>query len=179
MAQKLLVILGLNDDRKPRAARFDFKDDALCRKAAGAMNMRVGLAKSDEAATLASKLPQGKIYESGVGLVPLVRAEVFYKLQEILSFDQTWNEIGVITGRGTTASPELIKAADEVWSAVKVGSTVLAFDGSDPTAFGWGAAIVTAIKNGTLELRWRDWAEEKPFKARRQTVALFRPDVCQ
>jgi hypothetical protein len=181
MAQKLLVMMGVADDRKPRAARFEFKDEGTVRKAAAAMNMRVGLAKSDQAATLATRLPPGKLFESGVGLVPLVRSEVFYKLQELLSFDETWTGVGLISGRGTTATPELIKAADGVWSSVKVGSTVLAYEGSDQTMFGWNAAIVTAVsKDGLiLDLRWRDWPEEKAFRAKLKTVAVFRPDVCQ
>jgi hypothetical protein len=177
---KLLVILGVTDDRKPRAVQFDIKDEGIVRKAAAAMNMRVGIARSEQAAMLASKLPLGKIYESGVGLVPLVRSELFYKLQELLVFDQTWTEIGVISGRGNSSTPELIEAADKVWSAIKVGSVVLAFDNDDPTMFGWGAAIVGAVsKDGlTLDLRWRDWPETKTFKAKRQTIGLLRPDVC-
>ena len=65
---KLLVILGVTDDRKARAVHFDIKDEAIVRKAAAAMNMRVGIARSEQAALFASKLPLGKIYESGVGL---------------------------------------------------------------------------------------------------------------
>jgi hypothetical protein len=183
MAQKtrLLVIIGVSDDRKARAARFDLAHEAAARKAAGLMNYRVGIPKSEQGILLASKLPEGKLFESGLGMVPLVREEVFYKLIDLLTFDQTWTTLGVISGRGTTATPELIKAADTVWSAIKVGSTVLAFDGGDPTAFGWGAAVVTGIsKDGlVLDLRWRDWPGEKAFKAQKQTVALAgRPDVC-
>jgi hypothetical protein len=181
MAQKnkLLVVIGVSDDRKARAARFDLAHEAAARKAAGLMNYRVGIPKSEQAILLASKLPEGKLFESGLGMIPLVREEVFYKLFELLTFDQTWNSLGVISGRGHAASSDLVKAADAVWSAIKVGSTVLAFEGTDPTAFGFNAAIVTAIsKDGaTLDLRWRDWAGEKTFKAQRQTVALLRPDV--
>jgi hypothetical protein len=174
-------MLGVTDDRKPRAARFDIKDEEIVRKAAATMNMRAGLAKNDQAALLASKLPPGKIFESGVGLVPLVRAEVFYKLQELIVFDDTWDAFGIISGRGTTATPDLVKAADAIWSGVRVGSTVLAYEGSDQTTFGWNAAIVTGVsKDGLMfDLRWRDWPEEKVFRAHRKTVALFRPDVCQ
>jgi hypothetical protein len=183
MAQKLCVIFGVTDDRKPRAARFDFKDEAIVRKAAAAMNMRVGLAKSDKAAALAIRLPIGKLFESGVGLVPLVKAEVFYKLQELLSFDQTWNDSGVITGRGVTATPELLKATDMIWSGIKVGTTVVCFYGGEdePAEFCWSAAVVTAVsKDGLmLDCRWRDWPDEKAFKAKANAVAIFRPDVCQ
>src|SRR5579863_7595178 len=157
MAQKskLLVVIGVSDDRKARAARFDLAHEAAARKAAALMNYRVGIPKSEQAVLLASKLPEGKLFESGLGMIPLVREEVFYKLFEVLSFDQTWNAIGVISGRGTTATPELVKAADAVWAGIRVGSVVLAWESSDPMLFGWSAAIVTAIsKDGaTLDLR--------------------------
>jgi hypothetical protein len=177
---KYLVVLGVADDRKARAARFDLAQEAAVRKMAGLMNFRVGIPKTEQAMLLASKLPEGKLFESGLGMIPLVREEVLFKLFEMLTFDQTWNALGVISGRGHAAGPDLVKAADSVWSAIKVGSTVLAFQGTDPTEFAWSAAVVTAIsKDGaTLDLRWRDWPGEKAFKAQRQTVALLRPDVC-
>jgi hypothetical protein len=182
MAQKnkLLVVIGVSDDRKARAARFDLTQEAAARKAAGLMNYRVGIPKSEQAILLSSKLPEGKLFESGLGMVPLVNETVFYKLLEMLTFDQTWTTLGVISGRGHAAGPDLVKAADTVWSAIKVGSTVLAFEGTDPTAFGFNAATVTGIsKDGaTLDLRWRDWPGEKAFKAQSKTVALLRPDVC-
>jgi hypothetical protein len=182
MAQKnkLLVVIGVSDDRKARAARFDLTQEAAARKAAGLMNYRVGIPKSEQAILLAGKLPEGKLFESGLGMIPLVREEVFYKLFELLTFDPTWVSLGVISGRGHSASAELVKAADAVWSAIKVASTVLVFEGSDSTAFGWNAAIVVGVsKDGaTLDLRWRDWPGEKAFKMQSKTVALLRPDVC-
>ena len=177
---KTLVVFGVTDDRKARAARFEISQELAARKAAGRMNLRVGIPKTDQAAQIASKLPEGKLFESGLGMIPLVREELFYKLFELLNFDQAWNVSGVISARGIVPDADAIKAADAVWGGVKVASTVLAFDASDPTMFGWSAAIVTAISKdqATLDLRWRDWPAGKPFKALRQAVALLRPDVC-
>ena len=180
---KLLVVIGVSDDRKARAARFDLAHEVAARKAAALMNFRVGIPKSEQAMSLASKLPEGKLFEkSSLGLIPLVNETLFYRLFELLSFDQAWTSQGVISGRGQIAdpNPEVISAGNTVWSAIKVGSTVLAFEGSDPTAFGWNAAIVIGVsKDGaTLDLRWRDWSGEKAFKCPRPIVALLRPDVC-
>ena len=68
MAQKtrLLVVIGVSDDRKARAARFDLAHEAAARKAAGLMNYRVGIPKSEQGILLASKLPEGKLFESGL-----------------------------------------------------------------------------------------------------------------
>jgi hypothetical protein len=178
-----LVILGVTDDRKARAARFEIKDEAAVRRCAAALNMRCGVAKSDQAKALSSKLPAGRIFDSGVGLIPAVRSEIYFSLSELLTFDQTFCEIGVISGRGTQATPELIKAADALWSSVRVGSTVLVwtFEHSEPGDggnFAWSAAVVIGISNNgeTLEVRFRDWPDSK-IKVRRQVVALLRPDV--
>jgi hypothetical protein len=177
---KYLVLFGVDAERKARAAKFELKDEAAVRKAAGLMNYRVGLAKSDDAMRLASALPDGKLFESGLGMAPMVREETFNKLFEVLSFDDNWISHGLITGAKTNLDAATIKAANELWCTIKVGSIVLAFD----TTYGdypmWQPAVVVSIsKNGeTLELRWRDWPGYKPFETQRKFVALFRPDVC-
>ena len=177
---RTFVIIGVSDDGKPRAARMDAKDEAALRKAGAAMSMRVGLAKSDKVAALASKLPEAKIFESEKALVPVVKSQLYYQLVEQLVFDQDWTSIGVISGKVPSPGPELTKASDAVWSYVKPGSTVLVFYGEDPTDYCWSAAIVTGVsKDGlNLECRWRDWPDYKPFKVARKWVALLRPDIC-
>jgi hypothetical protein len=172
---KHLVVLGVADDRKARAARFALTDEAAVRKMAGLMNFRVGIPKTEQAVALASKLPEGKIFDKS-GLVPLVAEKLFYKLFESLSFDTEWTSAGIISGRENAADPDLVKAADAVWSAIRVGSIVLAWESPDPTLFGWSAAVVTAVsKDGaTLDLRWRDWPE-KAFRSKKSAVGLLCP----
>src|SRR6185437_7774676 len=95
---KVLVILNVDDARKAHAARFNAGDEGAVRKAAGLMGMRLGVAKSDKALELARKLPEGKLFDSGKGLVPLVDQDLYYALCGSLTFDQAWMSRGVITG---------------------------------------------------------------------------------
>jgi len=177
---KFVVMLGVDNEQKARAARFDPSEEVAVRKAAGLMNYRTGIAKTDQAIELAGKLPEGKLFESGLGMAPLVREETFYKLFEHLTFDAAWNSSGIISGTKPNSDSSVLKAANELWASIKVGSTVLCFDQTEPAIFGWSAAIVLSIsKDGEkLELRWRDWPSFKPFNVERRMVALLRPDIC-
>ena len=101
---KFIVMLGVGDDRKPRAACFDAIDNDAVRKAAALMNFRVGVPKTPQASALVSKLPDGKLFESGLGLVPLCSEATFYKLNELLTFDESWKTRGAIVGRPTESA---------------------------------------------------------------------------
>src|ERR1700690_824367 len=162
---RILVMLGVDNERKSHAARFNLSDEAGVRKAAGLMSMRLGVAKTDKALALAHKLPEGKLFESGKSMLPLVRCETFYQLCGNLTFDEAWTTTGIVTGTGTKPDTATLKASDTVWATIKIGSTVLAFDLADPEVPGWSAAIVTAVsKDGeTLTARWRDFPDFKPF----------------
>jgi hypothetical protein len=175
---KFIVMLGVGDDRKPRAACFDIIDDDQVRKAAAQMNFRVGIPKTSQAAAFVSKLPDGKLFESGQSLIPLCSEATFYKLNELLTFDYAWMSFGAVAGRPTDADEAIRKTADLLWDAIKPGSTVLAFYHIEGE-FGWGAAIVlSASKNGErLDLRWRDWPNFKVFTVDRRSVALLRPEL--
>src|SRR5580704_6710732 len=121
---KYLVMLGVGDDRKARAAKFDVSQEAQVRKASGLMNFRVGNAKTDQAAALAAKLPDGKLFESsGLGMVPLTRDEIFLKLYEHLTFDPAWNSTGIISGKVASTDSNVVKAGETLWGAIKIGST--------------------------------------------------------
>ena len=84
---KHIVMLGVGDDGKARACRFDASQEPAVRKAAGLMNFRVGIPKTEQAATLAAKLSEGTFLEGGLVTVPQVTEDVFYKLAKFLTFD--------------------------------------------------------------------------------------------
>ena len=174
-----LVLMGVDAEGIARAARFNASDEAAVRKAAGLMGMRLGMAKTDKAMVLANKLPEGKIFESGKSLLPRLGEDAFYELAKSLNFDQAWTSSGVISGTRTPPNSSVVKAADIIWSAIQVGSTVLAFDYGEPEIPLWNAAIVTAIsKDGeTLTARWRDFPQMKPFILKAKVVGLLRPDI--
>jgi hypothetical protein len=91
---KFLAVIGVGDDRKPRAARFDMVDEVAARKATGLVNFRVGIPRTEQASTIVVKLPEGKLFESGAGLIPLCSETTFYKLGELLTFDPNWKATG-------------------------------------------------------------------------------------
>jgi len=68
-----LIVLGYDENHKPRAARFPAKDADLVTKAAQLMDLRVYEAASEDLAALAKKLPEGRLYGNGRGFVPNVR----------------------------------------------------------------------------------------------------------
>ena len=64
-----LIILGQDNEGKPRAARFPVSQADLVAKAAKAMNLTVSKADGAALAELAKKLPTGRLYATGQGFV--------------------------------------------------------------------------------------------------------------
>ena len=69
-----LIVLGYDDDQKPRGARFDHDKPNLVTKAAEFMDLKVYQATSEDVAAVAEKLPVGRLYANGRGFVPNIRA---------------------------------------------------------------------------------------------------------
>jgi hypothetical protein len=63
------------------------------------------------------------------------------------------------------------------WSAIGVGSVVLAFDDKDTES--WFEAVVVAVSRDgdSLSLRWRDWPDLRKFSRQRRKVGLVAPDA--
>lgn len=171
---KSVIVFGCDDTGKAKAARFDIGQEADVRRAAGQANFRVGLPKTEQAAAASAKVPEGKLTDKGFTAHP-ISDDLFSKLVRLLSFEPTWSSTGIIPGNPTASDPDVLKAADAVKSAIKVGSTVLAFEIAEEEVFGWSAAVVLAVKDDQLKLRFRDWAGCKPFTADRGAVALLPP----
>jgi len=174
-----LVVLGLDSEKKPHAARFDLVDEAAVRKAAAHKNFQIGHAKTKEAAELANKLIDGRIFDSGRGLVPFVSVEVFEKLKKVLELEDAVP--------ATPAAPAAMPAKDGVtarqpactnpWAAIKVGSVVLVRDPTTGPDRSWWDCVVNEISkdNQFLTVRWKNYAKEKPFRVKRSAVAILPP----
>lgn len=173
---KQIVVIGVDAQTStPRAARFDVSQETAVRKAAGLMNFRVGSPVNEKAAALAAKLSEGKVLEGELATIPPIVEALYWKLLKVLTFDSTWNTAGIIVGSLASLDRDAVKTADAMSAALKVGNTVLCFDGSDPLQFGWSAAVIVSMKNGALELVLRDWPNNKPFIADRRNVAFLPP----
>ena len=67
-ASPTLIVLGFDEQQKPRGARFvDAKPD-LVTKAADAMGFKVYEASPEDVAEYAKKLPLGRLYADGQGV---------------------------------------------------------------------------------------------------------------
>lgn len=152
------VVLGIDGANNPRAAKFAEPEAVAAGKAAELMGLRLGRADGEKAQAALKDIPAGKIFETGRGLVPLVKRELYDQLEKFLTFD-----------------PKLIALSpvSDSWAALKVGSIALVFDKVNRE--GWFEAVVLEVsKNGeTLTLRWRDAPELKKFKAARRAVSIL------
>jgi hypothetical protein len=189
----ILVLLGLDENRKPRAARFDASQLEVARKAAKAMELKVGHPRTDEAKALALRLVPGRLYATGKGLVPLVKTATYDELLAKLELEGD----GAKTGPAPAASPPAQpgKAAPAaakdsptaaptaskpdptaLWAAITVGSTVIAPE-KRPEEDGWWRATVTAVsKDGrNITIRWLEAPRQPPVTLKRQAVALLYP----
>ena len=79
-----LIVLGRDEQGKPRAARFPVSQADLVAKAAKAMNLTVCKADGAALAELAKKLPSGRLYATGQGFVPPVGRNLYGKIVEQL-----------------------------------------------------------------------------------------------
>jgi hypothetical protein len=77
---KVVIVLGYDEDQKPRAARFPAADANLVAKAAQVMDLKVYEATTEELAALAKKLPLGRLYSNGKGFVPNVRQNLYSQI---------------------------------------------------------------------------------------------------
>jgi hypothetical protein len=75
-----LIVLGYDENYKPRAARFPATDTELVAKAAQLMDLRVYAAASEDLAALAKKLPVGRLYNNGRGFVPNIRQSLYSEI---------------------------------------------------------------------------------------------------
>jgi hypothetical protein len=75
-----LIVLGYDDQQKPRGARFETANADQVAKAAQLMDLKVYEASTEELAALAKKLPLGRLYSNGKGFVPNVRQNLYSQI---------------------------------------------------------------------------------------------------
>jgi hypothetical protein len=170
-----VVLYGLDENGKPRAARFGHHQIDLAAKAASLMGLTV-CPITPNLADISERLPAGRIYASGHGFVPNVRRDLYSKLVEVAETaakGAAGNGGDKPTGQAadtTSAAPPLAQGYPRDWDDISVGHLVLAPDG----AVGWWEAIVIARDGDVLTLRWRDYSNIPKFTQHRTGVALLK-----
>src|ERR1700736_6694915 len=95
-----LLVLGYDENHKPRAARFLAADAELVAKAAQLMDLKVYEAASEDLAALAKKLPVGRLYGNGRGFVPNIRQSLYSEIIVTLAGEPQATAVGKTkTGR--------------------------------------------------------------------------------
>ena len=141
-----LIVLGADEQGKPRAARFPASQADVVAKAAKAMSLTVCKIPGGSLAELAKKWPVGRLYATGRGFVPSVGRSLYGKIVEQLQLAGQPVPVDADRGNGDEAAPGLPRS----WDDIAVGHLVIARDHS--TSDGWWEAIVLARDGDMLSM---------------------------
>jgi hypothetical protein len=179
-----VVLFGLDETGKPRAARFSGEHTDLAAKAAGLMNLAICYINSAELAAIAQELPAGRIHANGRGLVPNVRRDLYDNLIEASAATKSDSEnqspgkpadnpteTSAPNSDPTSLAPSVAEGYPRDWNEIGVGHLVIARDDADA---GWWEAIVTDRAGDMLTMRWRDYPGHPKFVQHRTAVALLK-----
>ena len=175
-----VVVFGLDDSGKPHASSFVAGDADLARKAAALMGMKLLCVVTEPQRLVAERLPKGKVFASGKGFVPFVKASLFAELvavaPEAVVPDLPVEEEGKrlldapIPGESSLGG-NLSRPAH--WAEIQAGAVVLAAAATDE---GWYECVVLSTEEDNhLRLQYCEWPNEPIFRALRSQVALIHP----
>jgi hypothetical protein len=184
--QSDVVLFGLDETEKPRAARFSGEHTDLAARAAGLMNLTICYVNSADLATIAQQLPAGRIHANGRGLVPNVRRDLYDRLIEATRPATMSDSENQGTGKpadnptetrapnpdAASPAPNITQGYPRDWNDISVGHLVIARDDADA---GWWEAIVTDRAGDLVTMRWRDYPGYPKFVQHRTAVALLKP----
>jgi hypothetical protein len=163
-----LIVLGFDEQQKPRGARFvDAKPD-LVTKAAHLLGFKVYQASLPDVTEVAKKLPLGRLYANGRGFVPNIRQSLYSDVVAELAFEpQT-----ALSKIGDKDSPPDALGLPRSWDEIAAGHLLVA---QESLEYGWWEAIVLDRKGDTFILQYRDFPHLPKFARQHTGVALVCP----
>jgi hypothetical protein len=168
VASPTLIVLGFDEQQKPRGARFvDAKPD-LVTKAADLMGFKVYEASSEDVAEAAKKLPLGRLYANGRGFVPNVRQDLYSDLVVTLAVEP--QAALSRNGNGDKDSLPAARGLPRSWDEIGAGHLVIAHESLD---YGWWEAIVLDRTGDTFTLQYRDYPHLPKFVRHLSGIALM------
>ena len=163
-----LIVLGFDEQQKPRGARFlDARLD-LVTKAADAMGFKVYQASPPDVAEAAKKLPLGRLYANGRGFVPNVRQDLYSDLVVALGLEPQ----AALSPETDKDSLPAARGLPRSWDEIGAGHLVIAQESLD---YGWWEAIVLDRQGDTFTLQYRDYPHLPKFVRHRSGIALISP----
>jgi hypothetical protein len=164
-----LIVLGFDDQQKPRGAKFvDAKRD-LVTKAADVMGLKVYEASPPDVAEAAKKLPLGRLYANGRGFVPNIRQSLYSDLVVALGLEPQ----AALSKNGDKDRLPPARGLPRSWDEVAAGHLVIA---QESLEYGWWEAIVLARNGDTFTLQYRDYPHLPKFVRHRSGIALMCPN---
>jgi hypothetical protein len=163
-----LIVLGFDDQQKPRGARFIDAKSELVTKAADLMGFKVYEATSPDVAEAAKKLPLGRLYANGRGFVPNIRQSLYSDLVVAVALESQ-------TALGRNGDKDSLPAArglPQSWDEIEAGHLVIA---QESLEYGWWEAIVLDRKGDSFTLQYRDYPHLPKFVRHRSGIALMCP----
>ena len=164
-----LIVLGFDDQQKPRGARFEYGKPDLVAKAADLMGFKVYRTAHPDVAAIAKKLPIGRLYANGRGFVPNIRRELYSDLVAALASKPRQ---AVASSAEDKDSLLVARGLPRTWDEIAPGHLVIAQESLD---YGWWEAVVLDRKDETFTLRFRDYPHLPRFVRHRSAIALMYP----
>ena len=161
-----LIVLGYDEQQKPRGAQFAGADADLVAKAAQAMDLKVYEAATEDLAKLAKKLPVGRLYSNGRGFVPNIRQSLYSDFIVALA-----GEPQAAVGKDQD-QPPVATGLPRTWDEIAPGHLVIA---QETLEYGWWEAIVIGRNGDMFTLRFRDYPKLPKFVRHRAAIALMSP----
>src|SRR5438552_5497760 len=163
-----VIVLGYDDQQKPRGARFvDAKPD-LVAKAADLMDLKVYQATSEDVAAIAEKLPVGRLYANGRGFVPNIRQDLYSEVLATLALEPE----AALSLENDKDSLPAARGLPRTWDEIAPGHLVIAQESLEN---GWWEAIIIDRNDDVFTLRFRDYPQLPKFFRHRSALALMNP----
>jgi hypothetical protein len=163
-----LIVLGFDDQQKPRGARFVDAKPHLVTKAADLLGFKVYEASSEDVAEYAKKLPLGRLYANGRGFVPNVRQDLYSDLVVALGLEPQ----AALSPETDKDSLPAARGLPQSWDEIGAGHLVIAQESLD---YGWWEAVVLDRQGDTFTLRYRDYPHLPKFVRHRSGIAMMSP----
>lgn len=182
-----VVLFGRDEQGRPHASRFDGSNLAGVEAAARLMGLHFGEADTNALRELATRLPVGRLFSSGKGFVPFVKADLYDRLLAATGTPDKPMPVSAAgraadgpppaeagsSGKGGADAPGGAPKAPVDWAAIGIGSTVLACQG--PMEGWWEAVVLYTKANDSFVLRWRDFPDDGEITRARKDLALMPP----
>jgi hypothetical protein len=172
-----LVVFGLDQIGKPKAARFTVGQSEAAREAAAAMQLTVFEVTGPDLEELAKKLPVGRLHARGKAFIPYIKRDLYDRLQATCGKSGSNGKQAAggedISKKGqATEALSIAAGLPQNWDSVAPGHLVLI---QESLADGWFEAIVTQRDGEILTLRFRDYPKAPSFQCHIRAVALTHP----